>query len=307
MGVVRAGVTETINAFTDMPPSVDDLPLLASRLDDVRQANVDHHVDLIAAAARSGVRVLCLGELFASPYFALTELEMWRELAEDALTGPTVSTMREAAAAHDIVIIAPIYELDAETARRFNTAVIIESDGRVLGKYRKTHIPQGSNEQGAFCEKFYYDPSDGRLGTAAESAPNPYFPVFATSAGRIGIATCYDRHFEGVIAALAAGGAEIVFSPAVTFGAQSERLWEHEFQVDAARHSVFIGGSNRKGREAPWNQEFFGRSYFCGPDGRLENISASDCLVIADLDLARLGQPGDSGWDLRRDARPEIY
>ena len=171
------------------------------------------------------------------------------------------------------------------------------------GTYRKTHIPHGRNEQGAFHETFYYERSDGRQGGGE---PN-YFPVFTTSAGRIGVATCYDRHFEGVVSTLAARGAEIVFSPAVTFGDKAERLWHLEFAVDAARHRVFIGGSNRRGAEAPWNQEYFGQSHFCGPEGVLPDQSDLPDLVIADLDLDALHGADPSGWDLRADARPDIY
>ena len=91
----------------------------------------------------------------------------------------------------------------------------------------------------AFTETFYYDASDGDLGAwPANRSTNPYFPVFETPVARIGVAICYDRHFEGVIAALAANGAELVLSPAVTFGAKSRRMWDLEFPVDAARHRV---------------------------------------------------------------------
>ena len=310
MAKVRAALTQTINAFKPMPARVSDLGRLKGRLDDIRRANVEHNVELIAAASAAGAAVVCLGELFTAPYFALSKDPLWLGLAEDAQSGPTVAALREAAADRAIVVVAPLYELDARSGKRFNTAVVIESDGRVLGKYRKTHIPCGANEQGEFAETYYYGRSE-----TPQNAPsnrilgeNPYFPVFKTSAGKIGVAICYDRHFEGVVAALARAGAEIVFSPAVTFGAKSRRLWEQEFLVDACRHRVFLGGSNRKGSEKPWGQAFFGASYFAGPDGeKLRNLSKRKELVIADLDLDALAKPDPSGWNLKRDARPEIY
>lgn len=303
MVIVRAGLTETINAYGEMPASIAKLPQLRGRLDDVRSANVDHHLDLIVAAADRGVRVLCLGELFAAPYFALSEDPMWLELAEDARDGPTVRAMRDAAARHHMVLVAPVYELDAESGRRFDTAVVIDEHGEVLGTYRKTHIPRGDNEQGSFRETFYYERGDGRQ----DGGEANYFPVFSTSVGRVAVAICYDRHFEGVVSSLAVGGAEIVFSPAVTFGQKSQRLWPLEFAVDAARHRVFIGGSNRRGTEAPWNQEYFGQSHFCGPEGLCQNRSDHAELVIADLDLDLLHGADPAGWDLRRDARPDLY
>ena len=112
---------------------------------------------------------------------------------------------------------------------------------------------------------------------------------------------------EGVMYSLASEGAELIFNPAVTFGAKSQRMWHLEFPVDAARHNVFIGGSNRKGSEPPWNQPYFGESYFCGPNGTLKNLSTHPELVIADVDLGELAKGDSSGWNLPRDIRHELY
>ncbi|MDP3544388.1 MAG: nitrilase-related carbon-nitrogen hydrolase [Elusimicrobiota bacterium] len=310
MSTVRAAMTQTVNAYPDMPATVKGLRGLKRRLDAVRGANVEHNVGLIRGAAALGAKVVGLGELCTGPYFAMTKDPMWLGLAEDAADGPSVGAFAEAARENKIVVVAPIYELDAKTKRRFNTAVIIEADGTVLGKYRKTHIPCGANEQGEFAETYYYGRSEGPQNrkSARILGKNPYFPVFKTSVGKIGAAICYDRHFEGVVAALAEAGAELVFSPAVTFGAKSRRLWEQEFLVDACRHRLFLGGSNRRGAEKPWNQPYFGASYFAGPDGeKVSNRSPRPDLVIADLDLASLKKPDPSGWDLKRDVRPGIY
>ncbi len=297
MTFVRAAITETCNAYQGMPSTIEDLPTLADKLEDIRRANVDHHIELIKAAKAEGAQVIGLGELFPGPYFALHRDEFFRDMAESANNGPTVSTLRHVARAQEIVVVAPIYELD-DFGKRFNTAVVIDADGSLLGNYRKLHIPQGHNEQGAFDERFYYQ--------APPVDSDTLLPVFATAIGRVGVSTCYDRHFEGVISGLARAGAEIVFSPAVTFGAKSRRLWNLEFEVDAARHGVFIAGSNRRGAEVPWNQEFFGGSHFVGPDGRLENRSAHANLVVADLDLGSLDRGDGSGWNLRGDARSDL-
>lgn len=295
---MKLALTQTQNAYTDMPADIKDLGHLKGQLEDIRKANVDHHIELIARAAQEDVRVICLGELFTAPYFALTEEPFWKDMAEDARFGPTVQTLSEAAKTHQIIIIAPIYELDAQSGKRYNTAVVIDEKGNISGTYRKSHIPEGKNEQGPFIETFYYGRSD----------TPPYFPVFDTSAGKIGITICYDRHFEGVVRTLVQNGAEIIFSPAVTFGEKSQRMWDMEFKVDAARHRVFIGGSNRLGAEKPWNQAYFGESHFAGPDGeRLKNISPHPKLIISDVDTARLRTKDPSGWNLTRDTRPEIY
>lgn len=307
---VRAALVQTANAYPAMPGKASELGALAGRLDAVRNANLFHNAELVRLAAKKGARVVCLGELFPAPYFALGKDPLWLGLAEDWRDGPSVKLMSAVAKEARVVVIAPIYEVDAASGRRFNTAVVIESDGRLVGRYRKTHIPCGTNEKGSFHETFYYEASNGepQPGSPEVLGSNPYFPAFKTSVGAIGVALCYDRHFEGVIGALARAGARLIFSPAVTFGAKSRRLWELEFLVDACRHRVFIGGSNRMGAEPPWGQEYFGSSYFAGPDGeRLKDLSDHPNLVIADVDLDSLSRPDPSGWDLSRDLRRGIY
>jgi N-carbamoylputrescine amidase len=306
--VIRAALTETRNAYTDMPASVEQLGELEGRIEQVRDANVEHHIELIAAAARGGAQVACLGELFPGPYFALDKNPHWHALAEDARSGPTVQAMQDAASEHRIVLVCPLYELDVSTGKRFNTAVVIESDGDVCGIYRKTHIPEGTNDRASFHETFYYERSDGHLGESRGNlSGNPFFPVFGTSIGKIGVSTCYDRHFPRVAQTLAEQGAELVFCPAVTFGEKSRHCWELEFEVDAVRHGIFIGGSNRRGIEPPWTVEYFGGSYFAGPNGRPQPIDVHPNLVVADLDLDMLSDTDPSGWNFGRDARPEIY
>ncbi len=304
--VVRVAMTETANAYADMPSRVEDLPTLASKLEDIRRANVDHHLTLLEGAADLGAQAICFGELFPAPYFALASDPMWTALAEDASEGKTVSALREASKRLGMLVVAPIYELDP-SGTRFNTAVVIDA-GEILGTFRKAHIPYGKNEQGSFHENLYYERSDGKnRRTAATLGENPFFPVFRTSVGNVGVAICYDRHFEGVISSLRASGAELVFSPAVTFGAKSQRMWRLEFAVDAARHNVFIGGSNRVGQEPPWNQPYFGDTHFVGPNGSIEPVDEHPRLVVADLDLSELGRPDPAGWNLPRDIRYDIY
>jgi len=306
--VVRIAVTETRNVYAGMPASLDDIHELAGKLDELRDANVRHHAQLIADAAAAGARVVGLGELFPGPYFARNTDPVWFGLAEDATTGPSIQAMREAAARHHVIVLAPIYELDWDSGKRFNAAVLIDETGAVVGKYRKTHTPEGKNERGEFHEKFYYLPSDGNLGDwPANVSSNRHFPVYKTSVGKIGVAICYDRHFDGVMSTLAAQGAELVLSPAVTYGDKSRRMWELEFEVDACRHRLFIAGSNRKGIEPPWNDEYFGASYIVGPNGRATPLASRPELVIADIDLDELTSADPSGWDLERDRRPEIY
>lgn len=306
---IRVALIQTCNAYKAMPAAVAELDALDGQLDALRQANLDHHEDLIRKAHAQGAQVFGLGELFAGPYFALYESPMWRALAEDATTGPSVLAMRSLAAELGVVIIAPIYEVEDGIGHRYNTAVVIDADGQVAGHYRKTHIPNGTNERASFWEAFYYDASRG-LPTQCASGKhgdNPYFPVFDTHFGRLGVAICYDRHFDGAMQSLARAGAQLIVCPAVTFGAKSERMWEQEFEVDACRYNVFIAGLNRLGSEPPWNVPYFGRSYVTGPDGRCTNLSTHPNLVIADCALDTLATIDPSGWALQRDVRNAIY
>ncbi|MSP25640.1 MAG: acyltransferase [Myxococcales bacterium] len=306
--VVRVAMTETRNAYAAMPARVEELESLAGVLDDVRQANLEHHASLIERAVSMGARIVGLGELFPAPYFALEQRALWRGFAEDAVTGPTSRFMAELAKRLGVVIVAPIYELEPG-GKRFNTALVLDEQGRLLGTYRKTHIPFGTNEIASFHENFYYDRADGEgfVDERCNRSKNPYFPVFQTSVGKLGVAICYDRHFEGVVRSLAEGGAEIVLCPAVSFGEKSQRMWQHEAATDALRHKLFIGASNRRGAELPWTVEYFGDSYFVGPNGRCANESSDPELIVAALDLGSLDGADGSGWNIPRDTRSDIY
>lgn len=304
-GCVRAALTQTVNAYPDMPATVDALPSLQDKLEDIRQANLEHHGALARRAKALGVQAICFGELFTAPYFALTKEPMWRALAEPR-DGPSFAFVQALARELDMVIVAPIYERDGDAC--FNTALVVDSDGELCGFYSKTHVPYGENEQSVFAENFYFDRSSGRPQSGERiDATNPYFPVFDTAVGRVGVAICYDRHFEGVMSTLAAQGAKIVFSPAVTFGAKSARMWPQEFAVDALRNRLYIGGSNRIGVEPPYVQEYFGSSQFVGPEGRLLDLAPHPNLAVSDLDLKALEGRDSSGWNFERDWRPDIY
>ncbi|MCO4761393.1 MAG: hypothetical protein KC502_07805 [Myxococcales bacterium] len=309
-GMVRCAMTETVNAYDKMPARVKDLSELVPHLEDLRAANVAHNIDLIRQAAARGVQVVGLGEFCTTPYFAMSRHPMWLSLAEDPLNGPSITAFSEVAAELEVVIVAPIYERCRQDGRLFNTAVVIDADGMVLGGYRKTHVPDGSNEKGSFHERFYYEGPDGPAPVqvpGANISNNLMFPVFRTRWLPIGVSICYDRHFGGVHRSLAENGAHLIFAPAVTFGEQSERMWELEFPVDAARYRVWIAGSNRLGAEAPWGQHFYGRSYVAAPDGRPEVDRSTDKLVIFDVP-ARVDRYNDpSGWRLVEDRRDDLY
>jgi len=281
--VVRCGLIQAANVKSPEEAS----------LDEVRQAMVDRHLELIAEAAGRGVKVLCLQELFYGPYFPAEQETRWYSLAERVPDGPTVHLMQEQARRHEMVLIVPIYEEEA-TGVYYNTAAVIDADGSYLGKYRKTHIPHCKP---AFWEKFYFKP--GNLG----------YPVFATRYGRIGVYICYDRHFPEGGRMLGLHGAEIVFIPSATTSGHSDNLWKIEQTALAIANGYFVGTINRVGREAPWDfGEFYGSSYFCNPYGEIlaQGSRDRDEVVVADLDLGMI-EKVRAHWAFYRDRRPDLY
>lgn len=259
----------------------------------VRQANLDIHLPLIAEAARQGVQILCFQELFTGPYFAAEQEERWYDLAEPIPEGPTVQLMCEEARRHGMVLVVPIYEKEMEGVL-YNSAAVIDADGKYLGTYRKTHIPHAKP---GFWEKFYFKP--GNLGA----------PVFETAFAKVGVYICYDRHFPEGARLLGLAGAEIVFIPSATVAGLSEYLWDLEQRSHAVANGYFVGTINRVGHEPPWNiGEFYGSSYFCDPRGAVVAKASRDQteLITADLDLGLIHEVR-SVWQFYRDRRPEVY
>lgn len=264
-----------------------------SPIEKIKQAMIDKHVALIAAAAQRGAQAVCLQELFYGPYFCAEQDKRWYTLTEKVPDGPTTRLMCEIARKHQIVLIVPLYEEDMPGVY-YNAAAVIDADGRYLGKYRKTHLPHVAP---GFWEKFYFRP--GNLG----------YPVFDTRVGKIGAYICYDRHFPEGARCLGLGGAEIIFNPSATVAGLSEYLWKLEQPAHAVANQYFVGAINRPGREAPWNiGEFYGTSYFCDPRGKIlaEGKRDADDIVVADLNLDVIREVRDT-WQFYRDRRPDAY
>jgi beta-ureidopropionase len=264
-----------------------------SPISKIKQAMIDKHVGMIAEAASRGAQVVCLQELFYGPYFCAEQDTKWYELTERVPEGPTTQLMCELARQHDLVLVVPVYEEDLPGIY-YNTAAVIDADGRFLGKFRKMHIPHCAP---GFWEKFYFRP--GNLG----------YPVFETKVGRVGVYICYDRHFPEGARCLGLNGAEIVFNPSATVAGLSEYLWKLEQPAHAVANQYFIGAINRPGFEEPWRiGEFYGHSYFCNPRGQIvaEGSRDRDEIVIADLDLDLIREVRNV-WQFFRDRRPESY
>jgi beta-ureidopropionase len=261
-------------------------------LSQIKQKMIDKHVPIIERAGRQGVQVLCMQEIFYGPYFCAEQDSKWYDTAEP-IPGPTTKLMQKLAKKHKMVIVVPMYETP-QTGTYYNTAVVIDADGTILGKYRKNHIPHCAP---GFWEKYYFKP--GNLG----------YPVFQTKYAKVGVYICYDRHFPDGARILGLNGAEIVFNPSATVAGLSEYLWKLEQPAHAVANQYFVGAINRVGKEKPWGiGEFYGQSYFCDPRGQMLSVGprSTDALVTADLDLDQILEVRKV-WQFFRDRRPETY
>jgi N-carbamoylputrescine amidase len=280
--IVRAGLIQATCTHPGTAP-----------LRKIKAAMLAKHLGLIEKAAKRGCQVVCLQEIFFGPYFCAEQATRWYDTSERIPDGPTIQVMMKTAKRLGLVLIVPIYEVE-QTGVYYNTAAVIDADGRYLGKYRKSHIPHCAP---GFWEKFYFKP--GNLG----------YPVFETAVGKVGVYICYDRHFPEGARCLGLNGAEIVFNPSATVAGLSEYLWKLEQPAHAVANQYFIGAINRVGVEKPWAiGEFYGQSYFCDPRGRIiaEAGRDRDEIVVADLDLNLIGEVRNI-WQFYRDRRPETY
>ena len=260
-------------------------------IEQIKTAMLEKHLPYIDKAGQQGVQILCLQEIFNTPYFCPGQDPKWYASAE-AMPGFTTNLMQEYAKKYNMVIIVPMYE-KVQSGVYYNTAAVIDADGTILGKYRKNHIPQTSG----FYEKFFFKP--GNLG----------YPAFQTAYAKIGVYICYDRHFPDGARILGLNGAEIVYNPSATVTGLSQYLWKLEQPAHAAANGYFMGCINRVGHEKPWNiGKFYGSSYFVDPRGQIfaQASEDNDELLVADFDLDMIEQVR-SVWQFFRDRRPETY
>jgi beta-ureidopropionase len=263
-----------------------------------KKSAIEKHVRLIHDAKKKGAQIVCLQEVFYGPYFCTEQTTKWYEAIERIPDGPTTQMMQGLAKELGIVLVVPMYEED-QPGIYYNTAAVIDADGKYLGKYRKHHIPQvqvGPPGCG-FWEKYYFRP--GNLG----------YPVFETAFAKVGVYICYDRHFPEGARLLGLNGAEIVFNPSATVAGLSEHLWKLEQPAHAVANGYYVGAINRVGFEKPWNMgEFYGQSYLVDPRGQFVVIGSrnKDEVVIGDLDRDVIREVRNT-WQFFRDRRPDSY
>ncbi len=256
--------------------------------------NIDKALSMVNEAADAGANIVCLQELYASRYFPRTVDARNYELARP-LTDRTVEVMREKAADRKIVLIVPVFEY-AKPGIYFNTAVVVDNDGTIVGKFRKHHIPEGPG----YLEKYYFTP--GNLG----------YPVFKTAYARIGVALCWDEWFPEVSRILGLKGAEIIFYPSA-IGSEpddpdfsSHDAWETVIRSHGITNSLFIAAVNRVGLEE--DITFYGGSFISNPRGEIlvKGDSEIDQIVASGIDLNEI-KTFRNRFQFFRDRRPETY
>jgi len=266
-------------------------------------ANQAHIAAMAAQAEKAGAQLLLLQELHNERYFCQTEDSDCFDLAE-AIPGPSTEFLAGLARQHGLVIVGSLFERRA-AGLYHNTAVVLDSDGRLAGRYRKMHIP----DDPGFYEKFYFTPGD--LG----------FTPIQTSIGRLGVLVCWDQWYPEAARLMALAGAELLLYPTAIGWDREDNPEEQQRQLHAWQtvqrgHAVANGipvlSCNRTGFEPSPNATdpgiaFWGHSFVCGPQGEiLAEAHTEETLLIADIDLTRSEQVRRI-WPFLRDRRIDDY
>jgi N-carbamoylputrescine amidase len=273
------------------------LGLVQSREYPGKKKSLERHTALITGAAKKGAQIVCLQELFLTPYFCKREETGQFGLAEK-IPGATTDTLCKLARKLGVVIIASLFEKRGPGLYH-NTAAVIDADGRYLGKYRKMHIP----EDPGFNEKFYFTPGD--LG----------YRVWDTKFGRIGVLICWDQWYPEAARLAALGGAEILFYPTAIGWLKSEKkalgksqhcAWETVQRGHAVANGCYVAAVNRTGTEE--ETEFWGQSFVASPYGEIvakASVDREEVLIVpVDLDAVENFR---RIWPFFRDRRIDTY
>lgn len=277
------------------------LGLIQMRMTSNRETNMQHACELLQTAAKQGVNVACLPELFCSHYFCQKEEVAIFDLAEP-IPGPTTETLTAVAKQHGIVIVGSIFERRT-TGIYHNTAVVLDTDGAQVGMYRKMHIP----DDPLYYEKYYFTPGD--LG----------FQVMQTQFGKIGTLICWDQWYPEAARLTAMQGANVLCYPTAIgwhpsekeeFGPSQVNAWETIQRSHAIANGVYVAACNRIGHEGAKDGglEFWGNSFIADPFGRiLAKASANKEEIITAVCDPSLQETTRRNWPFFRDRRIDAY
>lgn len=268
-----------------------------------RATNIERAEAMVRRAAAEGANVILLQELFETPYFCIDQDVRHFALATTVDENPALRHF--APIARELGVVLPISFFERAGQAFFNTVAMLDADGRVLGTYRKSHIPNGPGYQ----EKQYFSPGDTG------------FRVWSTGFGRIGVGICWDQWFPECARAMALQGAELLLYP-TAIGSEpppappvdSRRHWQRTQQGHAAANVMPLLAANRWGVERSVQRpdevfiRFYGSSFIADASGALvaEASDDGDAVLTATFDLAELAVQRAS-WGVFRDRRPDLY
>jgi len=263
-----------------------------------RDANIASAEKLIRAAAGQGANIILIQELFETPYFCKDHLAAHLELAKPLEGHPAVEHFR--ALARELNVVLPVSVFERANKAFYNSVVIVDADGSVVGSYRKSHIPEGPG----YHEKFYFSPGDTG------------FKVFDTAYAQLGVAICWDQWFPETARCMALMGAEILMFP-TAIGSEpqdssidSSGHWQRTMQGHAAANVMPLVASNRIGTEQgeKYTMTFYGSSFIASHTGEkvAEADRTTESVLTAQFDLDEVRRYRQA-WGVFRDRRPDLY
>lgn len=264
--------------------------------------NIDENISkaesLVRKAAADGAQIILLQELFETPYFCQKEKADYYVYATELEHNKAVNHFK--AIAKELKVVLPISFYEKKNYARYNSLAVIDADGEVLGKYRKSHIPDGPGYE----EKFYFNPGDTG------------FKVWNTRYAKIGVGVCWDQWYPEAARCMALMGAELLFYP-TAIGSEpqdgdidSKDHWQMCMRGHAASNLIPVIASNRIGLEEDEDSSitFYGSSFIAGPQGNMiqEAGRTEQSVLTASFDLDAL-ESARIEWGIFRDRRPDLY
>ena len=260
--------------------------------------NVSNAEKLIRQAASKGAQIILIQELFESQYFCMDQKEELFELSKPFENHPTINKFSELA--RELKVVLPVSFFEKANRAHYNSVAIVDADGSVLGKYRKSHIPDGPGYQ----EKFYFNPGDTG------------FKVWNTKYAKIGVGICWDQWFPEAARSMVLNGAELLLYPTAIGGEpeddgfDSSDMWQRAMIGHAASNQIPVIASNRIGTEKGIDIEnyFYGRSFVTNHTGDkiAEGSRDKEEVLIGKINLSE-AETLRNVWGVFRDRRPELY
>lgn len=260
--------------------------------------NIKKADSLVRKAADQGAQIILLQELFETPYFCQKEKAEYFSLATELEQNKAIQHFKKVA--EELQLVIPISFFEKKNNARYNSLAVIDANGEVLGRYRKSHIPDGPGYE----EKFYFNPGDTG------------FKVWNTRYGKIGVGICWDQWYPEAARCMTLMGAEILLYPTAIgsepqdVGIDSKDHWQACMLGHAASNLVPVIASNRVGIEEDEDSQitFYGSSFIAGPQGNklVEANRSEETVLVAEFDLDQLEMQRIE-WGIFRDRRPDLY